>query len=224
MTSILIVDDHQMFCESLSLALSDRVPDVEVHTSYSGFSAIQKFEEKNRYDIVMLDMNLPGLGGKEIFKRLRMLEPEQSIAFVSASDDPADLEWAIDNGASSFIPKTFRLDVLCTIIEIVRDNGSYFPMPRDLAATRPTGFMPPAVEYPVETDDNEPALDLTRRQLEVAELVSKGHSNKAIAHSLGISEVTVKMHLRKTMQKMNLTNRTQLAGIIWKYNGNRIAG
>lgn len=127
MQKILIVDDHEMFCESLSLALGNRLRSTEIEVAATGREAIRRFQDGAEFDLVLLDLCLSDIPGKAVFARLREMRPDQVVAVLSATHHPGDLEWAVEYGLNGFIPKSFRLDVLTAIVKLIEVEGRYFP-------------------------------------------------------------------------------------------------
>jgi DNA-binding NarL/FixJ family response regulator len=127
MQKILVVDDHEMFCESLSLALGNRLRSAEIEVAATGREAIRRFQEGAEFDLVLLDLGLSDMPGKTVFARMREMRPDQVIAILSATHHPGDLEWALEYGLNGFIPKSFRLDVLTAIVKLIEVEGRYFP-------------------------------------------------------------------------------------------------
>lgn len=127
MKNMLLVDDHDMFRESLSLALGQRLKGVDIRHVATGREAIEAFDSSDGFDLVLLDLYLGDMTGKAVFTQLREKRQEQVIAMLSGSTQVSDLRWAMENGANGFIPKSFRIDILAAILELLQVNGRYFP-------------------------------------------------------------------------------------------------
>lgn len=231
MKRILLVDDHAMFRESLAMALALRLKGSQVDHVETGQEALAAIDavgtEGGRgYDIVLLDFALADMTGQALFELLRERNPDQPLAMLSGSTRAADLSWAMEHGANGFIPKSFRIDMLAAILELLEVGGRYFPDIRVIERLGPSphshGLRPrpaePAADPlpggPVERIDRAAqgaVAQLSARQTQILALVANGLSNKEVARELDILEGTVKAHLKSVMAKMNARNRTQLA-------------
>jgi DNA-binding NarL/FixJ family response regulator len=131
---------------------------------------------------------------------LRKLMPQTFLIIISDREDPKEVCAAFQEGAVGFIPSSIEPALAFQALSFIRSGGSFFP-PSALST------------YLGEATLRGPAssFDLTIKQEGVFDLLCQGHSNKVIAHRLGMSEATVKVHARQLMQKFRVTNRTQLA-------------
>jgi len=199
---ILVCDDHPVFREGLRdalAALSDRVVEAA-----DCASALREVDADPSIDLVLLDLAMPGADGWTAFRGLRSRHPSVPVVIVSASDDPADMRRAIDQGAAGFVPKSASPEILRNALRLVLAGGVYVP-PAALGA-------PPA---PGETGGasrrRARAAQLTPRQIEVLILMSRGLTNLEIASALGIAEGTVKTHARTIFEALDVSNRTEAA-------------
>lgn len=211
-----IIDDHPFVRDALSVIISS----MEERPSVSGFGSLEKFEEAagkgETFDLVLLDLGIPGFTGLESLRRFRALESLMPVVVISASDDRATILEALDLGAMGFIPKTSGRDVLMRALELVLAGGIYIP-PQALeraeeSLSRPHDSRPPArAEEPAaQTYSRGPAFSsLTQRQCDVLELLVKGLPNKLICRELDLSPNTVKSHISAIFRALDATNRTQ---------------
>ncbi len=156
------------------------------------------------FELVLLDLQMPGRDGWEAFQALRDDHPELPVVIVSSSEEPADVLRALDGGAAGFVPKSSSREVLQAAFDLILAGGVYVP-PLVLGAATPAG--PPANE--AKARRKERAAGLTPRQLEVLTLMSKGLTNKEIAQVLEIAEGTVKAHIGALFEALDVTNRTE---------------
>jgi DNA-binding NarL/FixJ family response regulator len=198
---ILICDDHPVFREGLRdalVALSGRVIEAA-----DCASALREVDADPSIDLVLLDLAMPGADGWTAFRALRSRHPSVPVVIVSASDDPADMRRAIDQGAAGFVPKSASPEILRNALRLVLAGGVYVP-----AAA--LGAPPPA-EASGAPRRRARAAQLTPRQIEVLILMSRGLTNLEIASALGIAEGTVKTHARTIFEVLDVSNRTEAA-------------
>lgn len=192
---ILLCEDHALFREGLELVLGQLDPDVELLGVGDAETALEQMADDD-LDLVLLDIGLPGMDGFEALARLRSEHPSVPVVVLSASERPEDVRRALEGGAAGFIPKSTRGSVLQGALRLVLAGGIYTP-PLMLDAA------PPA---PRPT-----AADLTPRQLEILRLLARGLTNKEICGVLGIAEGTVKSHVVRIYEVLDVTNRTEAA-------------
>lgn len=195
---VLIADDHPLYCDALRAVVPQACPGAEIAEAASQEEVLEAVD-KHRFDLVLLDLNLPGATGLSCLSSLRRMTPNTPIVVVSAVGDPKIMQDAIMSGASAFIPKSSPRQVLISALRLVLAGGTY--MPTDILAALRT---PDAA--------SAPSGELTLRQRRVLELLSTGLSNKRIARALQISEITVKAHVSAILRKLGVANRVQ-AGI-----------
>jgi len=204
----LLVDDHAMFRDGVSLLISLRFPGVELLQAGTLAQAVAVLARHADIDVALLDLAMPDSSGLDALTRLREQAPDLRIVVLSADDTPATVHGAIDLGAAGFIPKTAEGKVLEEALRIVLDGGVF--MPRSVIGA------PPAR---ADTD----ALGLSPRQLEVLRLLIEGAPNKRICRELSLAESTVKTHMQEIFRRLDVNNRTQ-AVIAAAKMGLRLAG
>jgi DNA-binding NarL/FixJ family response regulator len=192
---VLIADDHPLYCDALRAVVPQACPGADIGTAASQEEVLAAFSGARSYDLVLLDLNLPGATGLSCLQALRRLAPNTPIVIVSAVGDPKIMQDAIMGGASAFIPKSAPGQVLINALRVIIAGGTY--MPTGIVAALRNADGPPGRN------------DLTLRQRRVLELLSTGLSNKHIARELDISEITVKAHVSAVFRKLGVTNRTQ---------------
>lgn len=193
---VLSIEDHELFRDGLRQALTEMAPPVDVLEASlfeQGVATIR--EHEHELGLVLLDLNLPDGAGLEMLTKLREEFPLLPVAIVSGdSEDPSAMRRALDLGAVGFIPKSASRAVLVSALRLILAGGTYAP-PEALTA---------------EPDRRvERVAGLTARQREVADLLTKGLTNKEIAGILGISADTVKNHVAAILDALEVTNRTE---------------
>jgi len=200
---ILICDDHPVFREGLRDALAELSGEVVEAADCAG--ALREVDADPAIDLVLLDLAMPGADGWTAFRALRGRHPSVPVVIVSASDDPADIRRALDQGAAGFVPKSASPALLRNALRLVLAGGVYVP-----AAALAAPPAPPAGPSGAERRRVR-AAQLTPRQIEVLVLMSRGLTNLEIAGALGIAEGTVKTHARTIFEALDVSNRTEAA-------------
>lgn len=198
---ILICDDHPLFRDALTLVLEDFAPDAMLLQADSGEKALRLAAAHADLDLVLLDLDLPGIGGFAALATLRGSHPRARIVIVSASHAPADIRAARDAGARAFIPKSSPIAVLRDALRSVREGGTFFPEEGiDASGRAGTGALRPS---------GPDAHLLTPKQRTVARLLVEGLTNGQIAAAMNLSENTVKTHLRLIFEALGARNRIE---------------
>lgn len=197
---ILVCDDHPVFREGLRDALAELA--AEVVEAADCESALRRVADDPGIELVLLDLALPGADGWTAFRALRARHPTVPVVIVSASDEPADMRRALDEGAAGFVPKSASLEVLRGALRLVLAGGVYVPTAALAAAPAGSATAPRR---------RARADQLTPRQIEVLVLLSRGLTNREIAGALGIAEGTVKTHVRTLFEVLDVSNRTEAA-------------
>jgi DNA-binding NarL/FixJ family response regulator len=197
--NVLVVDDHALFREGLKFLLRELDASLVVDEAGDCAAALERVSAR-RYDLVLLDLNLPGLRGMDALAALRGAVPGAPTVVLSGEDDPQLVRNAIKAGAMGFIPKSSTREVLIQALRLVFAGGVYLP---PAALDTHTAAAPPSGE------PGGGRLGLTPRQMDVLRCVIQGKPNKSIARELEISEGTVKAHLSAVMQALSARNRTE---------------
>ena len=205
MYKILIADDHPLFREAIHNVISDGFPGSDVMETADLDSALALTQEHDDLDLILLDLNMPGMHGLNGLINLRNESPTIPVVIVSAEQDKQIVLQAITYGAVGFITKSSpRLQMTEAIQQIL--NGNVY-LPPDIIRTQKN----PNQRRMNDTPGFAPELlqALTRKQLLVLERMTKGESNKQIAYNLDIAETTVKAHVSAILRKLNVHNRVQ---------------
>jgi DNA-binding NarL/FixJ family response regulator len=190
---VLIADDHPLYCDALRVVVPQACPGADIHEAGSQ-EAVLAAVANGGFDLVILDLNLPGATGLSCLAALRRAAPASPIVVVSAVDDPRIMQDVILGGANAYVPKSASRQVLVNALQVILAGGSFMPS-EVIAALRDA-----------RSDHRE---ELTLRQKRVLELLTSGQSNKSIARALGISEITVKAHVSAILRKLGVANRMQ---------------
>jgi DNA-binding NarL/FixJ family response regulator len=195
----LIADDHPLFRGALREAVSGLFQHVEIGEAGSFEDVAKLLESGGEVDLILLDLNMPGVRGFSGLMYLRAQYPSVPIVVVSANDDPTVIRRCMDLGTSGFIPKTLGIEEMRAAIKRVLEGGVWTPSDVDLSAGADT-----------ETANLMARLaSLTPQQVRVLMMLSEGLLNKQIAYELSVSEATVKAHVSAILQKLGVESRTQ---------------
>lgn len=199
---LLLVDDHRWLGPALTGLLKQWGEDWEQQLDLSFETDAEsglKGAGSREFDLILLDMGLPGISGVEALAAMREAYASAAIVVFSADENPQLVRQAIEAGAMGYIPKSSSPEVLKSALRLVLDGGVYVP-PIALAASGTAAAIRDKATNPVE---------LSERQMQVLAAVIKGRPNKVIARELGISEHTVKSHLSAVFRALGVHNRTE---------------
>ena len=192
---IAIADDHPLMRAALRTALRALGPATRFVESADVSSTLELVAAHSDIDLLLMDLNMPGARGLDAVRAVRERAPLMPLAVVSADHPPGTAAALLALGVAGFIPKSDPAAVIVGAVRLVLAGGVYVP-PRFLddhgtGAGRST--VPPG---------------LTARQFDVLRLLAQGKPNKLIAHELGVSEGTVKVHLLAVFRALDVRNRT----------------
>jgi DNA-binding NarL/FixJ family response regulator len=199
--NILLIDDHALFREGLKFLLRSLDAALEVDEASDCAKALEHAAARS-YDLVLLDLNMPGVAGLDALAALHDAVPDSPVVVLSGEDNPGVVRAAIERGAMGFIPKSSTPEVLIQALRLVLARGVYLP-PAVLDAAR----APASVALPSTGNMTLPGL--TPRQMDVLRCVIQGKANKVIARDLDVSEGTVKAHLSSVLRALDARNRTE---------------
>ena len=201
-TTVLIVDDHRIVREGLRQFVGE-VPGVtRVLTAASGEEALARYDAE-RPDLVLMDIQMPGLGGLEAVRRLVEKHPRAICVVLTAADDRENVATAVANGARGYLNKDVSHQELCAAVATALAGQDLFePTLRRALAERVTS-----------ASANGGAGDLTERELQVLKGMAAGQSNAEIGRSLFLSEDTIKTHARRLFRKLGVNDRAQAVAL-----------
>jgi DNA-binding NarL/FixJ family response regulator len=204
---ILIVDDHALIRAALRSVLAELEPRASVIEAANGAQA-RRLADSEHPGLILLDLGLPDGDGMDLLVELHAASPDVPIVVLSAKQDGDTARGALDLGAVGFIPKSTPHAVMVSALQLVFAGGIYVPPEtldrRAAPAAAATKYPAPTVEQIMQAD-----LGLTARQADVAALMMKGRSNKAICRELDLAEATVKNHVSAILRALNVANRTE---------------
>ena len=203
---VLMVDDHAVFLEGLFTLLRLEDPEIEVvGTALNGQEALEK-ERELEPDVVLLDIKMPVIDGVEVARRMKARRPGVRILMLTTFDDCELIRGAVAAGANGYLLKDAHA---ADVIEAIKSvNRSNVLISGDLALK--LSDPGPALGRPPHPDP-EALRQLSRREIEVLELMSQGKSNGEIGSALCISEKTVRNYVSRIYDALNVHSRTRAA-------------
>lgn len=202
---VLLIDDHTLFRVGLEGLLASR--GIEIVASVGSGLEAQRLVEELNPDVILLDMRMPGINGLGVLQTLREKYDALPIVMLTTSTDESDLLESLRAGAQGYLLKDMEPDELVLALrDIVAGKTVVAP---DLAPILAKAVQGKTTE--AEVKDDSPFSELTPRETEILGLLAEGQSNKAIARNLGISDGTVKLHVKAILRKLNVHSRVEAA-------------
>lgn len=205
--NILIADDHTMFVDGMESILSGETDFKVVGRSYDGPSVLE-FLKKNTVDLVLLDVNLPGMTGIEVCKEISAHFSSVKVLAISMFNEESFVSEILNNGAKGYILKNTGRDELLTAIRTVANGNSYFS--KEVTEIIMKGLMN---KRKASSKSAEFFPKLSRREKEVLKLIAQEFTTQEIADNLFISLKTVESHRSSLLSKLNARNSVGLVRI-----------
>lgn len=207
---LLIVDDHPLFRQGVRFYL-ETLPELDLVGEAENGEVALTFLIKQDVDVVLLDLQMPGMDGVEVTRRIKEKWPEIKVLILTSFNSWDKVYAALKSGAVGYILKDAQPEQLLMAIKTIVTGGSY------LGAQVATELINQVSHGPDSAVDVLPE-PLTERELEVLKLIGQGMGNRAIAEKLVISEKTVKTHVANILQKLQVSSRTQAALYAIRHN------
>jgi two-component system, NarL family, nitrate/nitrite response regulator NarL len=199
---LLIIDDHPLLRDGLVAWLQQAAPEANVLQAKDAREGFDTAERNEDLDVILLDLELPGLKGIEALAEFNRRYPNIPVIVLSTSEDPRHVRDSLASGALGYVPKSASQQVLLAAIRLVMNGDLYVP--------------PLILSKEMQFGDNQSEVlqsstALSQRQIEILRLLSAGLPNKSIAKELGLSIKTVKTHISAIFKALDVVNRTQAA-------------
>jgi DNA-binding NarL/FixJ family response regulator len=201
MTKIAIVEDNKVIRESL-MEFVQADPECRCVCACATAEEALKSIPKHEPEIVLMDIQLPNMSGIDCLAQLKQMLPSAQVIMVTMYEDTERIFKALRMGACGYLLKRCAPEELLAAIREVRQGGA--PMSREIARKVIVSFQEP-VKAAAEVEELSP------RELEILELLAGGFANKAIADRLGLTDGTVRWHLRHVYHKLHVRSRTEAA-------------
>ncbi|MDR2188022.1 MAG: response regulator transcription factor [Azonexus sp.] len=212
MLKLLVIEDHALVREGLVRVLGQLEEEVSVAECPDFEAALNLLENGEEFDLILLDLALPGIDGFVGLDILRRRYPAMPVVVVSAFDDMPNVTRALNLGASGFIPKAYSGEALLGAIRTVLAGNIYRP------SGQPTVHLDDEIPLPSGQPRVRPdEIGLSERQSQVLALIVRGLSNREIGDQLQLSEGTVKVHVTAIFKVLGVGSRTQALVAVTRY-------
>jgi len=202
---VLLIDDHALFRVGLESLLERR--GIDVVAAVGDWREGLKLVGNTPLDVILLDLRMPELSGLEVLKLIQELNAKVAVVMLTTSSDESDLVESLKNGACGYLLKDMEPDDLVLALRSIVEG-------KTVVAPELTGVLANVVkgQENVDTDSIATPFDaLTPRETEILCHLSEGQSNKVIARDLGISDGTVKLHVKAILRKLGVHSRVEAA-------------
>lgn len=202
----IIVDDHQIFLEALRSSL-DRFPYFKVLSTFTSGEKVLDFVKQNEVDVVLLDIQMPGINGLDLSKQLLEAFPQITIIILTMLDDPIVRQEAEDIGVSHFIFKGDDFDGLLSAMNQSQSGQLFVKIPEENPQILSREEYLKSAQY-----------HLTKREIEIYALIVEGLRNDQIGNKLCVSPFTVKKHRQNIFRKMGRSTSVELISLWHEMN------
>jgi len=206
MFKILIADDHALFREGLKQILHENIDEVLSDEASNGYEVIDKISETD-YDILLLDIAMPGLSGLDVLKQLRIKRPKLQVLVLSMYPEGQYAVRAIKAGAAGYLTKRSASDELIEAIKKVSQGGTYV-----------TAEIAEKLMFDLKPNSNKPPHELlSDREFQIFCMIASGKTVGTIADELNLSVKTVSTHRVHILEKMKMKNNAELTNYAIKF-------
>ncbi|KDN56726.1 response regulator [Flavobacterium seoulense] len=205
---ILIVDDHLVVRTGVSIILEEKIKNISILTTENFNDTLKVLKEK-KFDLIILDINIPGGRNTSMIEAIRDIQPEVKILIFSVYEEDTHACPYIIAGANGYLNKLSDKKKLTGAVDTILKTGNY--------------LTPDIIKELVKASTNKQSIDpldkLSKREREISELLIKGDGNIEIANKLSIQLTTVSTHKNKIFNKLNIKNIVELISLFNKSTG-----
>ena len=202
---ILLIDDHEMFRDGISMLLTREYSDLEIFQAKDITQALAHLKQHDDFKIVLLDLHLEDSSPHENIKSIQSRYPKAPICIISGEERPEFIRNILEYKIDTYIPKTIGNEEFINAIKQVLNGSNYLPK----------GVAEEIERWEIE--GNPGIKKLTQRQIQVLALMAEGISNQDIANKLNISGNTITVHVKNILKMLNAANRTEAGYLARKY-------
>lgn len=199
---VLLIDDHKLFRSGVRALLSRHAGIEVVGEAADGLDGIEQ-ARKLRPDVILLDLHMPGISGREAVRTLAATLPETQVMMLTVSEDAEDLLDCLRSGAAGYLLKNIDAEYF---IDAIRRTAQGESVVSPEMTGKLVAGLKRAPEVPVSGKDQ-----LSAREREILRGLARGASNKELARELGLAESTVKIHVQNILRKLRVSSRVQAA-------------
>lgn len=203
---VFLIDDHALFRKGVGQIINDNPSFEVVGEASSGLEGIE-LVQKSAPDVVLIDLNMKGLNGIETLRRFKEMGTPGKFVVLTVSDAEDDLLEALRSGADGYLLKDMDPEDLCA--NLIKVASGMTVIQDSLTDILKQALIDPKVGR------NDETVSLTDREQEILQCLADGLNNKTIARKLGISDTTVKVHIKHLLSKLKLTSRLEAA--VWAH-------
>jgi DNA-binding NarL/FixJ family response regulator len=205
-TKVLVVDDHRTFAEALALALRmDR--GLVVSVADGGTEGLRLVDEEQP-DVVLLDVEMPGMAGIEVIRQIRQRRPDTKIVMLSAHDDELLRARALEAGAAGYVSKLTPVDQVPVIVRRAHQGEALVDRDERNRLTRVLHHR-----RHQESTERQRVNRLTARQLEILTLLAQGVRPKDIAAQIGVTPQTLRTHVQNMLTRLGVHSKTEAVAL-----------
>lgn len=202
---VIMIDDHALFRVGLQGLLEQR--NIEVIAAIADGDEGIRLAIQEKPDVILLDLRMPDNSGLDILSKIRESNIDIPVTILTTSNEEQDLREALERGAQGYLLKDMEPDELVGALrDIVKGKNVVAQNMTDVLTRMAQGKT-------TENKTDSTFADLTPRETEILRLLAEGQSNKVIARNLGISDGTVKLHVKAILRKLNIHSRVEAAVI-----------
>ena len=187
---LLLADDHGLFRDSMSVWLKQLDADIDIDFANSYESVRDRLSESLGYDLLMLDLGMPGMQGVFSVRKLHNQLNKTPLIIVSADENPLVIRSCIEAGASGYVTKSSKGDTILQAVKQVLSGAEYIPLCARI-------------------HENDEQYDFNDKQMQLLALLAEGLANKDIAVKMHLSEGTIKQYVTRLLRTLNVDNRMQ---------------
>jgi two-component system nitrate/nitrite response regulator NarL len=206
-TTVVLIDDHALFRKGVSQMISSDPEFRVVGEAASGAEGLELVGQL-KPSLALIDLNMKGMNGIETLARIKEAKLDTKCIVLTVSDAEGDLLEALRSGADGYLLKDMEPEDLCASLK--KAISGITVLHESLTEILKNALLNPTLN---KKDDD---VSLTEREREILECLAKGLNNKTIARQLGISDTTVKVHIKHLLSKLKLTSRLEAA--VWAHN------